>query len=229
MLDESEDEEEIQKEIPKSDLDRLDALRSELKTDRKMYAFRVGAIFFFQISLSLLILIEADRDGSFDLDTWVIPSLKIGFTRLIAGIIMHVIVSGEISAGLRMMKYAANHWWKFSNPRLAWLTGFLQVVAMFNIALINYFVVTISDNVLDVAKDFTALLIISDFDDILADQEAPYQKKSEPAIESIEYDGLLKIETTTSKDAKSTANKKLAKDPTFEKINRRRALASGGI
>ena len=87
---------------------------------------------------------------------------------------MHVIVSGEISAGLRMMKYAANHWWKFSNPRLAWLAGFLQVVAMFLIALINYFVVTISDNVLDVAKDFTALLIISEFDDILADQEAPY-------------------------------------------------------
>ena len=218
----------IQKEIPLSDLDRLDALRGELRADRKNYAFRVGAIFFFQVSLSLLILIEADRDGSFDLATWEIPSLKIGFTRLIAGMIMHVIVSGEISAGLRMMKYAANHWWKFSNPRLAWLSGFLQVVAMFLIALINYFVVTISDNVLDVAKDFTALLIISEFDDILADQEAPYQNKSEPAIDAKDYDGLLKIETTTSKDAKSTANKKLAKDPTFEKINRRRAMAKEG-
>lgn len=88
--------------------------------------------------------------------------------------IMHVIVCGEISNGLKMMKFAANHWWKFSNPRLAWLTGFLQASALVLIAFINYLVVTVSDNVLDVAKDFTALLIISEFDDILADLTTTY-------------------------------------------------------
>ena len=66
------------------------------------------------------------------------------------------------------MKYSANHWWKFSNPRLAFIAGFLQAFAMFLIALVNFFVVTISDNVLDVAKDFTALLIIAEFDDLLS-------------------------------------------------------------
>ena len=115
---------------------------------------------------------EARRGGDFQLTE--IPPLKIGFTRLIAGMIMHVIVNGEISSGLRMMKYAANHWWKFSNPRLAWLAGFLQAFALILIALINYFVVTISYEVLDVAKDFTALLIIAEFDDILADLTTTY-------------------------------------------------------
>ena len=40
---------------------------------------------------------------------------------------------------------------------------------------------------------------------------------------------MLKIETTTSSDARETANKKLAKDATLEKINKRRALAREGI
>ena len=62
-------------------------------------------------------------------------------------------------------------------------------------------VVTISGNVLDVAKDFTALLIISDFDDILADLTTTYQAMTEPALDAKDYDGLLKIETTTSSEA----------------------------
>ena len=99
------------------------------------------------------------------------------------------------------MKYSANHWWKFQNPRLAWLAGFLQTTALFSVAIINYLVVTISDNVLDVAKDFTALLIISDFDDILADLTTTYQNLSEPCMDALEYEGLLVIESTTSTDA----------------------------
>ena len=80
-------------------------------SDRKSYAMRLAAIWFFQISFSWLIIDEALRKG--DIDFTDIPDLKIGFTRLIAGMIMHVIVSAEISNGLKMMKYAANHWWKF--------------------------------------------------------------------------------------------------------------------
>ena len=60
--------------------------------------------------------------------------------------------------------------------------------------------VTISDNVLDVAKDFTALLIIAEFDDILSTMIEVYNTMSEPSFEAKEYDMLL-IETTTSKDA----------------------------
>ena len=49
------------------------------------------------------------------------------------------------------------------------LAGFLQVIVMVIITLINYIVIYVSGNVLDVAKDFTALLIIANFDDIFGD------------------------------------------------------------
>lgn len=77
----------------------------------------------------------------------------------------------------------------------------MQTTALFSVAIINYLVVTISDNVLDVAKDFTALLIISDFDDILADLTTTYQNLSEPCMDALEYEGLLVIESTTSTEA----------------------------
>ena len=83
------------------------------------------AVWFFQVSFSLLIIFEARRNKDIDFENWETPSLKIGYTRLIAGMVMHVIVCGEMSNGLKMMKYSANHWWKFSNPRLAFLAGFL--------------------------------------------------------------------------------------------------------
>jgi len=142
--------------------------------------------------------------------------------------VMHVVVSEEIQNGLKMMKYASNHWWKFSNPRLAWLAGFLQMIAMFAIAIINYFVITISNDVLTLAKDFTALLIIAEFDDLMSKATATYASNDELADDvqsgcEAEYEGLLLIEVTTSVDAKRRRGRiKLEKDPIYEAINRRR-------
>jgi len=53
------------------------------------------------------------------------PDVTLGFTKFIAGMIMHVSVNTDMMNALKMMKYASNHWWKFSNPRAAWLAGFL--------------------------------------------------------------------------------------------------------
>ena len=77
----------------------------------------------------------------------------------------------------------------------------MQATALLSVAIINYLVVTISDNVLDIAKDFTALLIISDFDDIFADLTTTYQNMSEPCMDALEYEDLLVIESTTSTEA----------------------------
>merc|ERR1712232_172439 len=98
------------------------------------------------------------------------------------------------------MKYSINHHWKFSNDRLAFSSGLLQVISMVGITLINYLVITINDNILDIAKDFTALMIIGSFDDIfgkVAGKELAKDVLTDPA-----YKELFKIETTTSKDAK---------------------------
>jgi len=195
-----------------------------LKKDRKGYATRLVAVWVFQISFSFLILDEAFRNGDLEFDK--VPDLKIGFTRFIASMVMHVVVSEEIQNGLKMMKYASNHWWKFSNPRLAWLAGFLQMIAMFAIAIINYFVITISNDVLTLAKDFTALLIIADFDDLMSTATATYASNDELADDvqsGAEYEDLLLIEVTTSLDARRRRGRiKLEKDPIYEAINRRR-------
>lgn len=47
------------------------------------------------------------------------------FVRFVAIVIMHIYVLDEIQNGLRMMKFALNHWWKFKYPGHAFLTGFL--------------------------------------------------------------------------------------------------------
>ena len=52
---------------------------------------------------------------------------------------------------------------------------------------------------LDVAKDFTALLIIAEFDDILASLVDTYATQNEPSFDAMEYEEMMKIETTTSR------------------------------
>jgi hypothetical protein len=114
-----------------------------------------------------------------------------------------------------MMKYAINHWWKFKFYRCAVFAGFLQFIAMFGIALANYLVITISDNVLDVAKDFTALLIIADFDDIFANTNGSTQARD--IVTGDCYERCFVIEVTTSHDAKAdNEHNKPPKDLVYE-------------
>ena len=114
------------------------------------------------------------------------------------------------------MKYSMNHYWKFANDRLAFSSGLLQVISMVGITLINYLVITINDNILDIAKDFTALMIIGSFDDIfgkVTGKELAKDVLTDPA-----YQELFKIETTTSVDAKRQKNEWLPKDEIYELI-----------
>ena len=76
-----------------------------------------------------------------------------------------------------MMKYSVNHWWKFKFHRVAFLTGLMQVLAMLCIAVVNYLVITISSNVIDIAKDFTALMVIAEFDDYFGETSIPLKAK----------------------------------------------------
>lgn len=140
--------------------------------------------------------------------------------------VLHGIINDEIFNGMKMIKYSVNHWWKFSNPKLAFLTGFLQVIAMFTISLINFAVIANSDSVLDIAKDFTALSIIADFDDFFS--EGLIHEKAAEVCENADgiYDGLFKIETTTSRKARGEADMKMEDDPVFAKVMKHRLQAN---
>lgn len=171
----------------------------------------------------MLIFREAQGGGSLYFDT--IPEITMGFARFIAAMVMHVIVSEDLNNGLKMMKYAANHWWKFSNPHLAYLAGFLQVSSTIVIGLINYSVICISDDVLTLAKDFLALIVISQFDDFFAQATEIYTRNPEISVDVVSeaaYIDLVRIEVTTSTNAKYTGRVKLPRDPIHEKVNTRR-------
>jgi len=77
----------------------------------------------------------------------------------------------------------------------------MQFSAMFLIALANYLVITISDTVIDVAKDFTALIIIADFDNIFANASGSDKAADIAAETKGVYAQCFMVETTTSKDA----------------------------
>ena len=153
-----------------------------------------------QITFSVFILVDSRRSCNEELTIKLetIPDLKIGFTRFIAGMIMHIITNEEMKNGMRMMKYASNHWWKFKFHRTAFLAGFFQFSALLIIAVVNYLVITISTTTIDIAKDFTSLLIIAQFDDIFGSRASKFVSD---LISNEDYDSLFKIETTTSTDA----------------------------
>ena len=87
-------------------------------------------------------------------------------------------MNDEIFNGMKMMKYSVNHSWKLRSPKLAFTAGLLQVLSMIVITVVNYLVIAVSESVIDVAKDFTALVIIGTFDDIFS-----YGNKFEKAKE----------------------------------------------
>jgi len=174
----------------------------------------------FQLGLSLFIFIDDVQND--ELGFREPPAVEIGFTRFIAAMVLHIIMNDEIYNGLKMIKYSVNHPWKFSNPQMAFATGFLQAISMIFISIINFAVISSSGSVLDIAKDFTALAIIADFDDIFAvglgDELACDICENADGV----YDGLLRIEITTSYNAKGEGSQKLARDTVLEQINKHR-------
>ena len=82
-------------------------------------------------------------------------------------IFLHVILDSEIKQGFAMMKFANNHWWLFTNWIFAYLTGFFQMIIVVSLELINLALLATNDTILDVIMNFTALLILIEFDNIL--------------------------------------------------------------
>ena len=107
-----------------------------------------------------------------------------------------------------MMKYALNHSWKFKYPSIAFLTGFLQIVSHVFTGSICYVVIIQSESVLDLAKDFTALIIIAEFDNQFAALSREHVAREVVEDKKV-YANLFMIETTSSDAAHSMGNMEL--------------------
>jgi hypothetical protein len=94
------------------------------------------------------------------------------------------------------MKLAINHHFRFENPKIAFLAGFLQASAIFFIELVNLLVLLSSTTNLDVVMNFVQLAIIADFDNrfYTAIGNDPLKK----VIETSDYDHLYIVTRTSS-------------------------------
>ena len=135
-------------------------------------------------------------------------------------------VNYEAAQALKMMKYALNHPWKFKHPYVAFMSGFFQAISTAFTALVCYSIILSSVDILELAKDFTALTIIINFDNYFALTSSDDITKE--IVEGIRnksgiYEGLLKNETTTSADARGSGNAVLEPliDPANALINKR--------
>ena len=114
---------------------------------------------------------------------------------------MHVAMTTELKEGMAKMKYSLNHFWRFESPYLAFMTGLLQTTSIALVTLLNYYVIiAAASTVIDIAKDFLALMIISEFDNYFYEQYPSHDisKKLILGKDDI-YADLFKIQTTTSK------------------------------
>jgi len=126
---------------------------------------------------------------------------------------MQMYLNHEVSEAMNMMKYAINHPWKFKYPTFAFFIGFCQAFSTVLTALVCYFVIVSSESVLDLAKDFTALMIISEIDNQFAIISEETIAKDILADETKDiYKDLFMIETTTSLHAREYGNTYLEKN-----------------
>ena len=113
----------------------------------------------------------------------------------------------EMWSGMVIMKYATNHSWKFRQYKTAFAAGFLQATASIIITLVNYAVILQADNALDLAKDYTALMVIANFDNFYYEASQLKLLKDILEYQADDYSDLFKIETTSSYDATGTGNR----------------------
>ena len=70
--------------------------------------------------------------------------------------------------GMNMMKFVANHRYRFSTPSLAFFTGLLVVSINMIFELLTFLVLMISTDKKQIVIKWMALVVISEFDDHVA-------------------------------------------------------------
>ena len=100
------------------------------------------------------------------------------------------------------MKYSVNHPWKFRNPELAFVTGFLQMSISFFIELTNiYIVLANGETQFDIIADFIIMLVIADFDTYFYNVRRA--DKITEMLTDPKFADLFTWEVSTSWDAKA--------------------------
>jgi hypothetical protein len=94
-------------------------------------------------------------------------SMPVLFCRFVCCNILHLSVVDEVLDGIKMMKYAINHRYKFKRYFWAFLCGYFKCISGMSVELVSILVICAAYNIIDVTFNFIALAVIADFDDIV--------------------------------------------------------------
>ena len=95
--------------------------------------------------------------------------LNYGFAvaKFICGVVLHWMCQSRIRQGLDCMKFSLNHSYRFATPTIAFCVAFMQLSVMIFIEFVNFFNLLQTTDLFELLRDFTALLIVADFDILL--------------------------------------------------------------
>ena len=114
---------------------------------------------------------------------------------------MHVAMTNELKEGMAKIKFTLNHSWRFSHPYTAVYCGLLQTSMIVLVTMLNYLVIVLSPTTIDVAKDFLAMMIISDFDNYFFEEHHSHELSKNIIINKDDkYFDLFTVMRTTSRD-----------------------------
>ena len=140
-------------------------MQLRMEKERTTMLSKTMTIFTFQALLCVFLIWRTISDQVNDPCVVSIPEPGTAFARFITGFMMHITMNNELQSGLRKMKYAVNHHWKFSNWSIAFLAGLLEFTISLTVTIVLYFVIVLVPGTLDIVKDFLAVKVINDLDD----------------------------------------------------------------
>lgn len=123
------------------------------------------------------------------------------FARFICAVILHLSLTDEVTDGLKMMKYAVNHDYRFNNYIIAYISGFFQMFSSIGVECANIGVILAANDTISIVFNFIAVAIIAEFDNyVFASLKSEHFKI---VIEETFAKRAFKIMHTTSKKCRS--------------------------
>ena len=113
---------------------------------------------------------------------------------------MHLAMSDQVGAGLRKMKFAINHCWRFDSVAIAWVCGFSQVLITISIEVLLYVLVIFSHDLLEVITVAVALAALAQLHKIASKEFASKSELSRRIIVEDKFAPMRLIKTTSSKN-----------------------------
>ena len=114
-------------------------------------------------------------------------------------IVLHLYFSPQLSSALKMMKYSVNHPHRFSDPLLAFASGFISFCTVCTIEICNAQQIIETTQVLLIFKSTLTFSLIYRFNVFFT---ASIEDPSEKAyVTNTEFHKVLPVEVTTSRQA----------------------------